>query len=228
MNNFINSLKEKGINLSDTQINQFESFYNDIVEKNKVMNLTRITSKEDAYYLHFFDSLMVSLGMDDKTSSILDVGTGAGFPGIPLKIAFSQLSVTMIESIGKKAKFVEEEIEKLHLENARIINKRAEDFGEFESFDYATSRAVAELKTMLPYTIPFLKIGGMFIAMKSTLKAEQEINDAKTLMKKLNCSLEKVIPYTVLDRSYCLVLIKKNSKTPIGYPKPIHKEKHNG
>ena len=155
MNDFINSLKDKNIILTDAQIDMFETFYNDLVERNKITNLTRITTKEDAYFLHFYDSLMVSLAIDDKNAKLLDVGTGPGFPGIPLKIAFKSLDVTMIEATNKKVLFVEEEIEKLKLSGVRIIHQRAEDYKAFDSFDYVTLRAVAPLKELIEYTVPF-------------------------------------------------------------------------
>ena len=225
MNDFIKSLNDKNIILDDTQINMFETFYNDLVERNKTTNLTRITTKEDAYYLHFYDSLMVSLAIDNKNAKLLDVGTGPGFPGIPLKIAFKQLDVTMIEATNKKVLFVKEEIEKLHLENVRIMHTRAEDFKDFDTYDYVTLRAVAPLKELIEYTIPFIKINGKLIAMKSSLKADEEINDSKDILNKINAKVVNRIKYQVLDRNYELIVIEKIGKTPKGYPKPIHKEK---
>ena len=225
MNDFINSLKAKNIILDETQINMFETFYNDLVERNKTTNLTRITSKEEAYALHFYDSLMVSLAIDNKDAKLLDVGTGPGFPGIPLKIAFKSLDVTMIEATNKKVLFVDEEIKKLGLENVRIIHDRAEDYKEFNYYDYVTLRAVAPLNELIEYTIPFLKIGGRLISMKSSLKADAEINDSKQILKKINAKVVDRIPYQVLDRNYELIVIEKIGSTPKGYPKPIHKEK---
>ena len=228
MNDFIKSLKDKNIILDDTQINMFETFYNDLVERNKTTNLTRITTKEEAYFLHFYDSLMVSLAIDNKEAKLLDVGTGPGFPGIPLKIAFKSLNVTMVEATNKKVLFVQEEIDKLELDNIRIIHQRAEDFKDFDTYDYVTLRAVAPLKELLEYTIPFIKVGGKLISMKSSLKAEEEINDSKQILKKINAKVINRIPYQVLDRNYELIVIEKIDKTPKGYPKPIHKEKNNG
>ena len=228
MNDFIKSLEKNNIVLTDTQINMFETFYNDLVERNKTTNLTRITTKEDAYFLHFYDSLMVSLAIDNKEGKLLDVGTGAGFPGIPLKIAFKSLDVTMIEATNKKVLFVDEEIKKLGLENARIMHLRAEDYKAFDTYDYVTLRAVAPLKVLIEYTIPFLKVGGRLISMKSSLNADVEINDANQILKKIKAKVVKRIPYQVLDRNYELIVVEKIDKTPKGYPKPIHKEKSNG
>ena len=228
MNDFIKSLEKNNIVLTDTQINMFETFYNDLVERNKTTNLTRITTKEDAYFLHFYDSLMVSLAIDNKEAKLLDVGTGAGFPGIPLKIAFKSLDVTMIEATNKNVLFVDEEIKKLGLENARIMHLRAEDYKAFDTYDYVTLRAVAPLKVLIEYTIPFLKVGGRLISMKSSLNADAEINDSNQVLKKIKAKVVKRISYQVLDRNYELIVIEKIDKTPKGYPKPIHKEKTNG
>ena len=197
MNDFIKSLEKNNIVLTDTQINMFETFYNDLVERNKTTNLTRITTKEDVYFLHFYDSLMVSLAIDNKESKLLDVGTGAGFPGIPLKIAFKSLDVTMIEATNKKVLFVDEEIKKLGLGNARIMHLRAEDYKAFDTYDYVTLRAVAPLKVLIEYTIPFLKVGGRLISMKSSLNADAEINDSNQVLKKIKAKGIEVIDVTL-------------------------------
>ena len=223
VNDFLNDLKEKGIILDETMISSFDRFYNDLIEKNKVVNLTRITNQKEVYYFHFYDSLMVSLAIDKKESKLLDVGTGPGFPGIPLKIAFPNLNITMVEATNKKVNFVNEEIANLNLHNIEILHSRAEDYKEFEKYDYVTLRAVAPLKELLTYTIPFLKINGKLIAMKSELKASEEIEEAETILKKIKAKIVNIIPYKVLDRNYCLIVIEKTGKTPKEYPKPIHK-----
>ena len=226
VNEFLNDLKEKGIILDETMVSSFSGFYNDLIEKNKITNLTRIVDEKEVYYYHFFDSLMVSLAIDNKEAKLLDIGTGPGFPGIPLKIAFPSLDITMVEATNKKVNFVLEEINNLSFKNIKIYHQRAEDFKGFDEFDYVTLRAVAPFKELLTYTIPFLKVGGRLIAMKSELKAAEEIEEAKPLLKKLNSKLIDVVPYKVLDRNYCLVVIEKIDKTPKGYPKPIHKDKN--
>ena len=223
VNEFLNDLKEKGIILDETMVSSFSGFYNDLIEKNKITNLTRIVDEKEVYYYHFFDSLMVSLAIDNKEAKLLDIGTGPGFPGIPLKIAFPSLNITMVEATNKKVNFVNEEIEKLSLKNVNIIHSRAEDYKEFDSYDYVTLRAVSSLKELLTYTIPFLKINGKLIAMKSLNSYKDEIEDAKDLLKKLNAKVIDIIPYDVLDRNYCLIVIEKIGKTPKSYPKPIHK-----
>ena len=129
----------------------------------------------------------------------------------------------MIEATNKKVMFVKEEIEKLHLNNIRINHLRAEDFKEFDTYDYVTLRAVASVKELLPFTIPFLKINGTLIIMKGENKGQEELEEAKSLLNKLNSKVDKIIPYKVLDRNYELILIKKIGKTPKGFPKPIHK-----
>lgn len=220
---FIEDLKTQGIELNNDMISSFDEFFNDLVERNKITNLTRIVSEKDAYYLHFYDSLMVSKGIENYNTKLLDIGCGPGFPSIPLKIVFNNLDITMIEATNKKVMFVKEEIEKLHLNNIRINHLRAEDFKEFDTYDYVTLRAVASVKELLPFTIPFLKINGTLIIMKGENKGQEELEEAKSLLNKLNSKVDKIIPYKVLDRNYELILIKKIGKTPKGFPKPIHK-----
>ena len=172
---FVEDLKKEGIELNNEMISSFDEFFNDLVERNKVTNLTRIVSEKEAYYLHFFDSLMVSKGIENFNAKLLDIGCGPGFPSIPLKIVFKDLDISMIEATNKKVMFVEEEIEKLHLNNIRINHLRAEDFKEFDSYDYVTLRAVASIKELLPYTIPFLKIDGTLITMKGENKGKEPV-----------------------------------------------------
>ncbi|MCR5741434.1 MAG: 16S rRNA (guanine(527)-N(7))-methyltransferase RsmG [Gammaproteobacteria bacterium] len=225
--NFVKDLKEKGIELNETMVSSFDMFYKDLVEENKTTNLTRITSETEAYYLHFYDSLMVSLAISNKDSFLLDVGTGPGFPGIPLKIAFPSLNIQMVEATNKKVEFVKKEIERLNLSNINIIHSRAEDFDKFETYDYVTLRAVAPLKVLLEYTIPFLKINGKLIVMKAIAKAQDEIVEAKGILKTLNSEIVDIIPYDVLDRKYELIVIEKKRKSPKGYPKVVNRKKQN-
>lgn len=230
MRTFEEEARKEGIFLNQEMLKQFETFYLDLVKENEKFNLTRITTRDEVYALHFYDSLMVSKAMEEKDERrLLDIGSGAGFPGIPLKIAFPHLSVTMIEATNKKVDFINNEIKNLGLINVRTLHLRAEDFTEIASFDYVTCRAVGSLNDTLSYTLPFLRIGGSFIAMKSVLNGADEIKEAEKEIKHMGGKLSKVIPYQVLDRHYELVVIKKLGPSPKGYPHPLHRDKsHDG
>lgn len=230
MNNFKEDLLKENIILDDSTLNNFESFYEMLIKENEKTNLTRITERNDVFYLHFFDSLMVLKGIDltKEDIKLLDVGAGPGFPSLPLKIAKSELDITIVEATNKKVEFIKKVIESLDLKKINPLHLRGEDFKEKNSFDYATTRAVSTIKEQLPYTIPFLKVGGSLIAMKGELKAKEELDEAKQLLNEIGAKLDKIIPYKVLDRNYCLVIVKKIKPTPNKYPISLHKERRNG
>ena len=222
-------LREKaaafGIKLSDHQLEQFETYYEMLVEKNKVMNLTAITEKNEVIDKHFADSLaLIKSGVSLTGQKILDIGTGAGFPGIPLKIAFPELEIVLLDSLNKRIKFLNEVIEALGLEKITAIHGRAEDFAKQkeyrEQFDYVVSRAVANMSTLLEYCTPFLKVGGQFISYKSG-KVEEELSGAQNAMKilgcKLNISIDFQLPNTDMDRKF--VIYDKINKCAKKYPR---------
>ena len=222
-------LREKaaafGIKLSDHQLDQFETYYEMLVEKNKVMNLTAITEKNEVIDKHFADSLaLIKSGVSLTGQKILDIGTGAGFPGIPLKIAFPELEIVLLDSLNKRIKFLNEVIEALGLEKITAIHGRAEDFAKQkeyrEQFDYVVSRAVANMSTLLEYCTPFLKVGGQFISYKSG-KVEEELSGAQNAMKilgcKLNISIDFQLPNTDMDRKF--VIYDKINKCAKKYPR---------
>ena len=227
MNNFKEDLLKEGINLTDEMTKNFDSFFNLLLNANKTTNLTRITDEESVYYFHFFDSLMVMKALDLTRDDIklLDVGSGPGFPALPLKIANKNLSISIVEATNKKVEFIKSVISNLNLEKIDVNHTRAEDYDKLNSFDYVTTRAVSTIIEQLPYTIPFLKVGGSLIAMKSQLKADTEIEEADSLLKKIGAKIKKRIKYTVLDRNYELVVIDKIKPTPSTYPKRIHNVK---
>lgn len=221
----LSSLKKIGINLSERQVNQFLTYYELLIEKNKVMNLTAITDYEEVVLKHFTDSLAVvhSLNMENY-SSLIDVGTGAGFPGIPLKIVFPHLKVVLMDSLNKRVEFLNKVINELELADISAVHSRAEDLGhrsEYrEQFDLCVSRAVANLSVLSEYCIPFVKKGGVFVSYKSA-DIDIEINASKNALFLLGGRLQekKVFFLPNSDISRSLIIIEKDRKTPAKYPR---------
>lgn len=182
--------------LTDEQADQFEAYYEMLVETNKVMNLTAITGFSEVIEKHFLDSGMITKYFDfSSVNNFIDVGTGAGFPGIPLKILYPQLNVTLLDSLNKRMVFLRNVVDKLGLTHVKLIHGRAEDFGKNPSYrgkyDLCVSRAVANLSTLSEYCTPFIKTGGYFISYKSG-NIEEELENAKSAIKLLGCKTRKV------------------------------------
>ena len=220
----ISGLNKLNISYSDEQLDMIDNFYEMLVEKNKVLNLTRITDRENFYVKHVLDSLLVSKICDLKDKYILDVGTGAGFPGIPIKIFFPDTKLLLMDSVNKKLLFIEESIGKLGLNNISVIHGRAEDLGHDnnyrEKYDIAVSRAVADMSVLSELCIPFVRISGEFIAYKSS-DSDEEIHSASKAIQTLSGSDASIsdveIPDTGIFRK--LVMVKKKISTEKKYPR---------
>ena len=222
---FDEKLKELNITLSETQQEQFYHFYELLVEWNKVMNLTGITEYEEVNEKHFIDSLSIVKVLDmNKVSTVIDVGTGAGFPGIPLKIVFPHLKVTLLDSLNKRIKYLDTVINELGLKDIHTIHGRAEEYARKEEYrekyDLAVSRAVANLSTLSEYCVPYVKVGGMFVPYKSG-EIDEEVKAAQTAIKVLGGKQTEVVKFTLpgsdINRSF--VKIQKIKSTGKKFPR---------
>ena len=224
---FIEELKKLNINITDKQLNQLDTYYCLLIEENQKYNLTSITNKEEVYLKHFYDSLTISKIIKLDNESICDIGTGAGFPGLVLKIIYPNLKVTLLDSTLKKCNFLELVIKELELKNIEVINERAEIYSKEvrEKYDIVTSRAVAPLKHLLEYSIPLIKINGYYIAMKSNI--QEEIKGIDNYEKKLDIKeidrIEFNLPIEISLRT--LIKYQKKRKNNLLYPRKYNEIK---
>lgn len=225
---FIEETKKLGIELTSQQLEKLNQFYKLLISWNQKMNLTRIIEKEDVYLKHFYDSLTLSKVIDLKQDlTLCDVGSGAGFPGIVLKICFPNLKITLLDSLQKRVNYLNEIIKELDLKNIEAIHTRAEDYAKQnrEKFDIVTARAVANLKILSELCIPMVKVNGLFIAMKANI--EEEIENSTEILKKLDSKIEKIETfYLPLENSIRnIIMIQKQKPTNNLYPRRIEKMK---
>ncbi|MBE6146748.1 MAG: 16S rRNA (guanine(527)-N(7))-methyltransferase RsmG [Firmicutes bacterium] len=219
---FKKELEKLGITLSENQLNQLELFYKLLISWNEKMNLTRITDKEEVYLKHFYDSLTLYKTIDlTKEMTLCDVGSGAGFPGIVLKIAFPNLKITLLDALLKRVNYLNEIIKELKLQDIQAFHTRAEDYlkNNIEVFDIVTARAVTNLKDLSELCIPMVKQDGYFVAMKANIT--EEIKEAKELIQLLGGEIAQIehfeLPIEQSNRT--LIKIKKINKTDIKCPK---------
>ncbi len=229
---FIKETNLLGINLTDEELAKFEEYKELLKEYNKKFNLTSITNDNEIYLKHFYDSLCITKAKELlNASSLLDIGTGAGFPGIPVAIVNQDIKITLVESNKKKCEFLKVVKDSLNLQNVEIINARAEDFAKTnrEKFEVATSRAVANLSILLELEFPALSVGGVLIALKSNV--QEELENSKSILKELNGTIKNTIEYTLPyeESKRTLLIIQKqlptNSKYPRQYSQIIKSQK---
>ena len=220
---FRQGLANLKLELTEKQIEQFLKYYEMLIEKNKVMNLTAITEYDEVIEKHFLDSISICQVYDlSKPVKILDMGTGAGFPGVPLKIAFPEVEITLADSLNKRIKFLDEVVAELGLEKVTTIHARAEELARNkehrENYDLVVSRAVANLSTLGEYCIPFVKMGGNFISYKSG-EVDEEVNAASKAIKILGGLIKDVYKFDLSDQKRSFVTIEKIKTTPKTYPR---------
>ena len=217
---FLEELKKLGILLTPKQEQDLDTYYKLLISYNNNVNLTAITKEEDVYLKHFYDSLTLFKGIDLKENlKICDLGTGAGFPGLVLKIVFPNLSITLVDSLEKRIKFLDLVIKELELKNIKTVHSRIEEFKEIEAFDVVVSRAVSKINILLELGCKIPKVNGLFVFMKGNVL--EELKSAKNALKVLNYSLEKIINFKlpIEESERNIVILKHTSPTSNKYPR---------
>lgn len=221
-----NGFSAMKLSVSDAQIAQLEDFTARMLETNKVMNLTRITDPKEIGEKHLLDCASLMQAADFSKKSVVDVGCGAGFPGMPLHILCPSCELTLLDSLGKRIRFLQGCIDAMNLSDIEAVHARAEEFAakHREQYDFAVSRAVAQLNVLAELSLPLVKQGGAFIAMKSK-DTDEELERAKKAIRLLGGEIEKIIDYTIphTEITHRLVVIRKKNHTPKQYPRPFRK-----
>ena len=221
-----NGFSAMKLSVSDAQIAQLKDFTAHMLETNKVMNLTRITDPKEIAEKHLLDCASLLQAADFSKKSVVDVGCGAGFPGMPLHILCPSCELTLLDSLGKRIRFLQGCIDAMNLSDIEAVHARAEEFAakHREQYDFAVSRAVAQLNVLAELSLPIVKQGGAFIAMKSK-DTDEELERAKKAIRLLGGEIEKIIDYTIphTEITHRLVVIRKKNHTPKQYPRPFRK-----
>lgn len=221
-----NGFSAMKLSVSDAQIAQLEDFTARMLDTNKVMNLTRITDPKEIAEKHLLDCASLLQAADFSKKSVVDVGCGAGFPGMPLHILCPSCELTLLDSLGKRIRFLQGCIDAMNLSNIEAVHARAEEFAakHREQYDFAVSRAVAQLNVLTELSLPLVKQGGAFIAMKSK-DTDEELERAKKAIRLLGGEIEKIVDYTIphTEITHRLVVIRKKNHTPKQYPRPFRK-----
>ena len=229
INDFVKELEKLNIKLTDQNLTDLECYYQELIDYNNKTNLTTITEKDEVYLKHFYDSLTIVKAYNfNQSINVLDIGSGAGFPGIVLKIVFPKINLTLLDSNNKKTTFLNNIVEKLNLSNVDVINKRAEDYvkEKRDSFDVVTSRAVAKIRILCEIGLPFLKNNGSLIMLKgNNLTTELEIKEANSAINLLNSKLEKIISFNLPkeESQRNIVVINKLKSIDLKYPRSYDK-----
>lgn len=223
---FAQSLQQLQIDLSKQAEDAFYRYYELLVEWNEKMNLTAITTLEDVYDKHFYDSVLPAIRLSLQQENLCDVGAGAGFPSIPMKLLFPEITVTIVEPLQKRCLFLEELVRQLNLKNVHIIHARAEEFAKDnrESFDIVTARAVANLQMLSELCIPLVKVNGIFLSMKGS-SGQEEAKQASNATAVLGCKLERIDEEKVGDHTHVNLVYRKVKETPKQYPRMFAKIK---
>ena len=222
---FITLLSELGITVTDRQYEQFHKYYEILIEWNDKINLTAITDKEDVFIKHFYDSICLVKTMDINSQTLLDVGSGAGFPSIPLKILYPELKVTIIDALNKRINFLKLLTNELGID-AELIHGRAEEYKRKHCFDIVTARAVANMQMLTELCLPFVKIGGVFAAMKGP-KLKEELPSSLHAITLLGGKVKNTFEYSIKDQLRNIVVIEKIQKTSPKYPRKFSQIKSN-
>lgn len=224
---FVLEVKKLGIDVTEEELNKLDIYYNLLIDYNKKVNLTAITLRKDVYLKHFYDSLTIVKIINLDNVSLCDIGTGAGFPGIVLKIFFPSINLTLVDALNKRINFLNEVVNTLKLDNVNLVHARAEEYGKLnrEKFDVVTARALASFNVVLEFAIPILKVGGYFVAMRGINDSLDSVNALKTLNAKIIQTIGFNLPIENSQRT--LIKIEKLNQTNVKYPRRFNEIKNN-